>query len=262
MLPVVGLSPIKASPHSSPFSSAAAKENISSFNRLASVANSAKKKKNWANNENGGGNAISFKASPNNNTNANTRRPFGTSTRDNIPRPVSVLTKKPSGNSGGKKALKVLGESQNVDKERTKVKGSTNAKDRMKEWEREKERLREMAQLEEMQKERDEIYENKKREEVKEKAKKVRIFDSEAKGKGNSEEKGEEEEKKTGNGLEKQIERQSAKKDVFSPVMNHATERDSEKENMDFSTSSVLPMFRSNLPLIPGLSISCCLLLP
>ena len=113
----------------SPLSSASAKENISSFNRLASVAISAKKK-NAANNENGDQNKAAFKASPNNYTNSGTRRPLNVVTaRGNIPRHASLL-KKPSGNTRGGKALKVLGE--NGDKGRTKGKELTNGKDRVK----------------------------------------------------------------------------------------------------------------------------------
>lgn len=239
------LSPIEASP----ISNASAKENISSFNRLASVAISANKKKNAANNENRDQSKVTFKASPNNNTNASTRRPLGAlSTRANIPRHVT-LVKKPSGNSNGGKALKVLGE--NGDKDRTKGKESTNVKDRVKEWEREKERLREMARLEEMQRESDDLYE-KKKERVKEKVKKDRTVDSE--------EKGEDEEKKTENESEKEIEkeRQSSKKDVSPPalqIVDPANEWN--KENIDSSATSPVPlMFRSNPPMTQGLSNS------
>ena len=247
------MSPINASP----LSNASAKENISSFNRLASVAISVNKKKNTANNENRDQSKVNIKASPNN-TNANTRRPLGAlSTRGNIPRHVS-LVKKPSGNSHGGKALKVLGENGN--KDRTKGKESTNVKDRVKDWERERERLREMARLEEMQRERDELYEKKKKERLTEKAKKVRMVDSEEKGKEHSEEKGVEEEKKAENGLEKEIdkERQSSKKDV-SPlalrIVDPVNEWEWNKENIDSSATSPLPlMFRSNQPLTQGLS--------
>ena len=201
-------------------------------------------------------------ASTNNNTNASTRRPFGTlSTHDNIPNSVPALVKKPSGNSRGGKALKVLGESQNINKERAAGKESTNVKDRVKEWEREKERLREMARLEEMQRERDDLYEKKKRERVKEKVKKVKIIDSEEKGKENSREKGQEAEEKMGNRLEKEIdkERQPAKK-VTPPTLkiaDPANEREWNKENVDFSaTLPVASLFCSNPPLTQGLSIS------
>ena len=247
---IADLSPIDASP----LSNASAKENISSFNRLASVAISANKKKNVANNENRDQSKVTFKASPNINSNANTRRPLAAlSTRGNIPRHVS-LVKKPSGNSQGGKALKVLGE--NVDKDRTKWKGSTNVKDRVREWEREKERLREMARLEEMQRESDELYEKKKKERVKEKARKNRLVDCE--------EKGEENEKKTENELEKVIdeERQSSKKDVSPPalqIVNPANKWEWNKENIDSSVTSHVPLiFRSNAPLTQGLSILSC----
>ena len=245
--PIADLSPVEASP----ISTASAKENISSFNRLASVAISANKKKNAANNENRDQTKVALKGSPNNNTNANTRRPLNAvTTRGNIPRHVS-LVKKPSGNSHGGKALKVLGE--NGDKGRTKGKESTNAKDRMKEWEREKERLREMARLEEMQKESDDLYEKKKKERAKEKAKKNRTGDCEEKGEE------EEEEKKAENGLEKEIdkERQSSKKDVSPPALQIVdSSKEWNKENIDSSViSPVSFMFRSSPPLTQGLSV-------
>ena len=240
------LSPINASPAFS----ASAKENISSFNRLASVAISVKKK-NATNNENGDQTKGNLKTSPNDATNANTRRPFAAlSTRNNIPRHVS-LVKKPSGNSNGGKALKVLGHLQNADKERAKGKGSTNVKDRVKEWERERERLREMARLEEMQRKSDDLYEKKKKEKVKEKAKKVRIVNSEERE--NSEEKGREEEKKTENRLEMEIdqERQSPKKDVSPAALLTVNSANDWEWDKDFSpTSPVSP------PLNQGLSTS------
>ena len=237
------MSPVEASP----LSSASAKANISSFNRLASVAISANKKKNAANNENGDQGKT---ASPNNNTNAGTRRPLNVvTTRGNIPRHVS-LVKKPSGNTRGSKALKVLGE--NGDKGRTKGKESTNAKDRVKEWEREKERLREMARLEEIQRESDELYEKKKKERAKEKAKKNRTVDCE--------EKGEEEQNRTGNELETEIdeERQSSKKDVSLPalqIVNPANKWEWNKENIDSPVTSPAPLMTRSNPLTLGLSI-------
>ena len=92
-----------SSVEASPLSRASAKENISSFNRLASGAISANKKKNTANNENGDQGKT---ASPNNNTNADTRRPLNVVTmRGNIPPRHVSLVKKPSGNTRGGKAL-------------------------------------------------------------------------------------------------------------------------------------------------------------
>ena len=247
MLPIADLSPVRASP----LSNAAAKENISSFNRLASVVN---KKKNAANHEIREQIKVNLKASPNNDTIASARRPLGTlSTRNNIPRHVS-LVKKPSGNSNGGKALKVLGELQNVDKER-KGKESTNVKDRVKEWERERERLREMARLEEMQRESDDIYEKKKKKErVKGKAKKVRIVNSEEKP-SEKEGKGEETNAETELEIETDKEGLSAKKDVSPPAALQIVHSASDlKWDKDFSaTSPVSPMFRSNPPLIQGL---------
>lgn len=237
------MSPVEASP----LSSASAKANISSFNRLASVAISASKKENPANDENRDQTKVAFKASPNNSNNASTRRPLAAlSTRGNIPRHTSLL-KKPSGHSQGGKALKVLGD--NGDKGRTKGKESTNVKDRVKEWEREKERLREMARLEELQRESDDLYEKKKKERVKEKAKKNRVVDCEEKG-------GEEEEKKTENesGKENSKETQSSKKDVSPPALQIEDPVNDElewnKENIDSSAISPVPFtFRSNPPL-------------
>lgn len=135
------------------------------------------------------------------------RKPFTTlGARDNnIPR--NVLAKKPSGNTYGAKAAKVLGEMNayanvNVsavdilpstrhaknasfstpDKENRSgslantSKDSSTVRDRVKDWEREKERLREMARLEELEKERDEILkkEKKERKERKEQEKRER----------------------------------------------------------------------------------------
>ena len=183
-------------------------------------------------------------ASPNNNTKAGTRRPLNVvTTRGNIPRHVS-LVKKPSGNTSGGKALKVLGE--NGDKGRTKGKESTNAKDRVKEWEREKERLREMARLEEIQRERDDLYEKKKKERAREKAKKNKTVDCE--------------EKRRGNELETEIdeERQSSKKDVSLPalqIVNPANKWEWNKENIDSPVTSPAPLMTRSNPLTLGLSI-------
>ena len=154
--PVIDLSPIKASPNNSPsYSSATAKENIMSFNRLASIASSDKKKQA--------------------NTSVNrVRRPLGVlGVSNNIP--VSSLSKKPSGNTHGVKAMKVLGDlsrDANISvtaNESTESRGSTNVKDRVREWEREKERLREMERLEEMERERDELYKREKEKRKREK---------------------------------------------------------------------------------------------
>ena len=244
MPPTADLSPVEASPS---LSNASAKENISSFNRLASVAISANKKKNVANNENRDQSKATFKASPNNNT---TRRPLGAlSARGNIPRHVS-LVKKPSGNSYGGKALKVLGE--HGDKDRTKGKESTNVKDRVREWERERERLREMARLEELQRESDDLYEKKKKERAKEKVKKIRVVDPQEKGEG--------EEKKTENEMEKENdkEKRSSKKDAppAIQIVDPANEWEWNKENIDSLAISPVPLkFRSNPPLTQGLSM-------
>ncbi|CAA7265469.1 unnamed protein product [Cyclocybe aegerita] len=199
--PVIDLSPIKASPTStnSPFSSANAKENISSFNRLASVVaqDDAQKKRreqresrvlanaNASASANAADTSLSRSANTHPNMTTNGRRPFGTlNARENIPaRPSSVIAKKPSGHSHGAKAHKVLGDisanisvSASVDKSRD----SSSVRDRVREWEREKERLREMERLEELERERDEMYRKEKKErERRERKVKVRVGEEE-----------------------------------------------------------------------------------
>ena len=166
--PVVALSPIKASPNPSPYTgTVTAKENIMSFNRLAATMVDNEKKKN----------RVAGKEQRPNPTDVsptvNARRPFGIATRDNLPRPVSMLSKKPSGNSHGAKAVRVLGDIRNTSlDERGKSRESTSAKDRVREWEREKVRLREMERLQEIEKERDEIHKKAKERKHAEKAKK------------------------------------------------------------------------------------------
>lgn len=181
VLPVADLSPIKASPNPSPApphiyhnantsanmsATAKAKENISSFNRLAAtVAGDVKKERG---------------------TPTNGRKPFGAlnaNATQNLPVDKSAqshtqrLVKKPSGHSHGAKAVKILGDvstngTVNVNGSFTAAntsKDSTSSvRDRVKEWERERERLREMARLEEMEKERDEIYKREKKRREKE----------------------------------------------------------------------------------------------
>lgn len=142
-----------------------------SFNRLASLASGDKKRNQRSENQ--------ANTSMISNTNPNkARRPFGAlDTSNNLPRPVSTLSKKPSGNTHGIKAIKVLGDltrdpnisvSVSLNESAEKSKESTNVKDRMREWEREKERLREMERLEEMEKERDEMYKREKEKQKKE----------------------------------------------------------------------------------------------
>lgn len=151
--PVVALSPVKASPTPSPYTgTVTAKENILAFNRLAAtMTDSDKKNRSYNKEQSSPANVSVF---PN-----NARRPFGVLTRDNLPRSVSILSKKPSGNSHGAKAVKVLGDIRNTSlDDRDRNRESTSAKDRIREWEREKERMREMERLQEIEKERDELY--------------------------------------------------------------------------------------------------------
>ncbi|PFH46524.1 hypothetical protein AMATHDRAFT_199381 [Amanita thiersii Skay4041] len=133
-VPVVDLSPIKASPPATPVSHANEKENGN-----VKVLNS---------------------------THKSGRKPFGD--RENIPQPQfkSVNTK-----PGGERRSRVFGDlttrqrnDQNI-KQGKKVKEApskpkmSNARDRVKEWERERERLREMERLEELEREREEAAE-------------------------------------------------------------------------------------------------------
>lgn len=130
---VADLSPIKASPPSSPLASAGGKENAPSLNVLGA-------------------------------RNPTARKPLGAvSTRGNLPQ--ARLVPKPSAEGVSKRKSRVLAdltgnrntENINVKKD---VKGKTKDKDhvreRVKEWEREKQRLREMERLEEIERERDE----------------------------------------------------------------------------------------------------------
>lgn len=132
------LSPIKASPPGSPLTSAAAKENISTFNKLAKAANAT-----------------------------NARRPFGVlSPSSNLPRPP-VSAKPSTEDHKNKRKGRALGDvtsanRSNENANHGKAKESSSVRDRMREWEKEKERLREMSKLEEMERERDEHLEEKK----------------------------------------------------------------------------------------------------
>ncbi|KAF5382497.1 hypothetical protein D9615_003045 [Tricholomella constricta] len=151
--PPTGLSPVKASPPNSPFSSAAGKENIKTFNAFAASAS---------------------------------RKPLGSiSHRENLP--LSRVVPKPSGELP--KKGRVLGDStarsrnmENVGVGVTKekeasLKGKKDpVRDRVREWEREKERMRERARLEEIERERDEKIEE---EEEREKVRKEKEADKE-----------------------------------------------------------------------------------
>ncbi|TFK40865.1 hypothetical protein BDQ12DRAFT_648195 [Crucibulum laeve] len=128
--PIMDLSPIKASPPTSPLTSASAKENIASFNALASSTKSR------------GG-----------------RQPLGAvSGRENLPK-QQRLAGKPSVDDVAKnkhRNSRVFGDTRNTNTPSGKGKDSTNVKDRVREWEREKQRLREMERLEELERDRDE----------------------------------------------------------------------------------------------------------
>ena len=203
---IADLSPIKASPTTSPVhpfanlhlntptrtpasASTKAKENISHFNKLAASVVAADPSKG-----------------------APGRAPFGSLNQNSAsinPRPTSVLSKKPSGHSHGAKAIKVLGESKAANRAHNGVnasynfdasfmstgtadrsKDSTNVRDRVMDWEREKQRLREMGKLEDMERERDYAYRRQKKEKqrerergkdevVKEKVEEVKVQDVE-----------------------------------------------------------------------------------
>lgn len=274
------LSPIQASPTTSPYTgSAAAKENIQSFNRLAASVNSkshAKKagKERVDVDENAIGNT----------TPSGTRRPFGAlNARENLPQPLQqqqqqrpaatmIPSRKPSGQSYGAKAVKVLGDletnsnnhsntkniniaskkkqpeyggdenSYSYTQERSK--DSTNVKDRMREWEREKERLREMERLEEMERDRDEMYKREKKarkERDEEEEKENRVVEEEAK------------ERKNASHLQIRIPQAS----------NTNNGQDWDKENVGGApgTSPVLPMFKVGPPLTQGLDFLCVMLI-
>ncbi|RDB19031.1 MAP/microtubule affinity-regulating kinase 4 [Hypsizygus marmoreus] len=142
--PAAELSPIKASPPNSPFSSAAGKENIRTFNAIASAAS---------------------------------RKPLGNAAgRENLP--AARLMLKPSVydvKDKDRRRSRVLGDmtgNQNNENvadggkrdaaSKGKVKEKDHVRDRVREWEREKERLREMSRLEEIERERDEKVEEEK----------------------------------------------------------------------------------------------------
>lgn len=126
------LSPIKASPPSSPLASTGGKENAPSLNILGA-------------------------------RNPAVRKPFGAvSTRENLPQARLVPIRSADGVSKRKsRVLADLTGNRNTENTYVKkdVKGKTKNKDhvreRVKEWEREKQRLREMERLEEIERERD-----------------------------------------------------------------------------------------------------------
>ena len=274
-VPLPELSPIQASPTTSPYTgSSAAKENIQSFNRLAATVSSKSNVKKAGKervdvdedafgNITGNNGAVAGAA----------RRPFGAlNARENMPLPqqqqqrlaaaTMIPSRKPSGQSFGVKAAKVLGDletNHNHNNTNTKnvnipskkkqpehggdensysytqerSKDSTNVKDRMKEWEREKERLREMERLEEMQRDRDEIYKREK------KAQKER------------------EEEKENHAVEEAKERKNASHLQIRIPQPSSSGQDWDKENVGTAgTSPVIPMFKVGPPLTQGLDFS------
>ena len=276
-MPMPELSPIQASPTTSPYTgNAAAKENIQSFNRLAASVNSKSHAKK------AGKERVDVDENAIGNTTPNgARRPFGAlNARENLPQPLQqqqqqqqqqrpaatmIPSRKPSGQSYGAKAVKVLGDLEtntNNNNNNTKniniaskkkqpeyggdensysftqerSKDSTNVKDRMREWEREKERLREMERLEEMEKDRDEIYKREKKAR-KEEEKENRVVEEEAK------------ERKNASHLQIRIPQAS----------NTNNRQDWDKENVDGApgASPVLPMFKVGPPLTQGLDFPC-----
>lgn len=128
------LSPIKASPPTSPLSAAFANENMPSLNTVTKL-------------------------------DTNARRPFGAIIgRDNLPQ----LAAKTSA-SKIRRTSRIFADLKNSENKGKGKKDSTNVKDRVMEWEREKQRLREMERLEEMERERDEHLEREKERKKKEK---------------------------------------------------------------------------------------------
>jgi serine/threonine-protein kinase GIN4 len=277
-MPMPDLSPIQASPTTSPYTgSAAAKENIQSFNRLAASVNSKSHAKK------AGKERVDVDENAIGNTTPNgARRPFGAlNARENLPQPLQqqqrpaatmIPSRKPSGQSYGAKAVKVLGDletnsnshnntkniniaskkkqpeyggdenSYSYTQERSK--DSTNVKDRMREWEREKERLREMERLEEMERDRDVMYKREKKarkEREEEEEKENRVVEEEAK------------ERKNASHLQIKIPQAS----------NTNNGQDWDKENVGGApgTSPVLPMFKVGPPLTQGLDFLCVLLI-
>ena len=282
--PIGELSPIKASPNRSPMpshmrmhspnssisASAKAKENISNFNKLAATIVDPKK---------------------------NARTPFGTLNGNGTnTRPTSIVSKKPSGQSHGAKAIKVLGavntHGDTVHAFETsfssvgtadKSKESANVKDRVRDWEKEKERLREMERLEDLERHRDELHSRQKKE-------KKRRKEKEEKEKDDDEPQQEKEErlvpKRTSIELaadqpseKRLIDRKSAShlhihipnvRPIEQTNVNNSADagpskdkrktnndHDTDKENIFSSaTSPVLPMFRTGPPLTQGKLLS------
>jgi len=272
-LPVTDLSPIKASPNASPLPSATAKENISTFNRLANVVNADKKKNPRSENAPNGlkdkypsRKAQQEKENSGNISVTSSRRPFGALAQydSNIPRAVaSTLHKKPSGNTHGMKAVKVLGEfdanaSGNIsrrdfsfdgDSSVNKSKDSTTAKDRVREWEREKERLREMERLSEIERERDEMYKR-------EKKHRQAVLTSKENGEGSQRKESLQQEERARTSEERREKRNASIKQIKIPrpgssaANREKKNSDWDKENIASSaTSPVLPMFKLTSPL-------------
>lgn len=208
-----------------------------SFNRLAATMVDNEKKKNRAAGKEQRPNPIDVSAT------VSARRPFGIATRDNLSRPVSMLSKKPSGNSHGAKAVKVLGDIRNTSlDERDRSRESTSAKDRVREWEREKVRLRETERLEEIEKERDEIHKRAKEQKHTEKAKKRDQEEVEA-------------------DVDREWQREKKNASVRAIKIPAPKRRDSDKENVGSGEySPMLPMVSAGTPLTHGMLITLILI--
>ncbi|KAG6853053.1 hypothetical protein C0991_007197 [Blastosporella zonata] len=152
--PMGELSPVKASPPSSPFSAAAGKENIRSFNALAASTTSS-------------------------------RRPLGNiANRENLPASRIAPRRSQFMDAAKEKdkdarRSRILGDltssHRNMENSPPPVKSKKDpVRDRVKEWERERERMRERERLEEVQRERDETMEREREKEEKQREKERR----------------------------------------------------------------------------------------
>ncbi|KAG6891525.1 hypothetical protein C0992_005060 [Termitomyces sp. T32_za158] len=135
--PTGDLSPVKASPPASPFSRAAGKENIRTFNAVAASTPSRRPLSPLVNREN----LVALRVP-------------SAGTKDNEHRKSRVL-----GDSTSR-----YRNAENVVPQ-TPAKKKDPVRDRVREWERERERMREMARLEEIERDRDEAMEREREEE-------------------------------------------------------------------------------------------------
>jgi len=201
-----------------------------------------------------------------------------------------MVSRKPSGQSYGAKAIKVLG-AANVNGANTshiadtslasvgtadKSKESANVKDRVRDWEREKERLREMGRLEDLERQRDDLHSRQKKEKKRRKEKEG--------DENNDDEPQQQEQLVPGRTSIEQADHPAEKRLIDRKSASHLhieipnarsfeqtnvtnsgdtdlskdnrktnNDRDSDKENIFSSaTSPVLPMFRTGPPLSQG----------